>query len=151
MRTARGVTSHGARDGVATGGFVFPLFVTFGHGVRREVTSMPNVYQISVDQLGYTVEELRELGINSVLLFGIPETKDALATQAYHPDGVIQQAIRELKRVDPEFVVIGDVCNCEYTDHGHCGILTGDTVDNDATLHLLAMTAVAQAEAGVIS
>ena len=129
--------------------FVYPLFITFGHGVRREVTSMPDVYQISVDLLGYTAEDLRELGINSVLLFGIPETKDALATQAYHPEGIIQQAIRELKRVDPELVVIGDVCNCEYTDHGHCGILHGDIVDNDATLELLAKTALAQAEAGV--
>jgi porphobilinogen synthase len=131
------------------GDFVYPLFVTFGHGVRREVPSMPDVFQISVDQLGYTVEELRSLGIGSVLLFGIPEEKDALATQAYAPDGVIQQAIRELKRLDPELVVIGDVCTCEYTDHGHCGILDGDMVDNDPTLELLAKTALAQAEAGV--
>jgi porphobilinogen synthase len=129
--------------------FVYPLFVTFGHGVRREVPSMPDVFQISVDQLAYEAEELRSLGIGSVLLFGIPEHKDELGSDAYAPDGIIQQAIRELKRVDPELVVIGDVCCCEYTDHGHCGILSGEIVDNDRTLTLLAQTALAQAEAGV--
>jgi porphobilinogen synthase len=92
---------------------------------------------------------LRSLGIGSVLLFGIPEHKDELGSDAYAPDGIIQQAIRELKRVDPGLVVIGDVCCCEYTDHGHCGILSGEIVDNDRTLTLLAQTALAQAEAGV--
>lgn len=129
--------------------FVYPLFVTFGHGVRREVPSMPDVYQVSVDQLAYEAEELRALGVGSVLLFGIPEHKDGLASDAYDENGIIQQAIRELKRVDPELVVIGDVCCCEYTDHGHCGILDGEIVDNDRTLTLLAQTAVAQANAGV--
>jgi porphobilinogen synthase len=129
--------------------FVYPLFVTFGHGVRREVTSMPDVFQVSVDQLAYEAEELASLGIGSVLLFGIPEHKDDLASDAYDPNGIIQQAIRELKRVAPDLVVIGDVCCCEYTDHGHCGILIGETVDNDQTLTLLARTALAQAEAGV--
>ncbi|MEX2315221.1 MAG: porphobilinogen synthase, partial [Thermomicrobiales bacterium] len=111
--------------------------------------SMPDVFQVSVDQLAYEAEELRSLGVGSVLLFGIPEHKDGLASDAYSPTGVIQQAIRELKRVDPELVVIGDVCCCEYTDHGHCGILDGELVDNDRTLTLLARTALAQAEAGV--
>jgi porphobilinogen synthase len=129
--------------------FVYPLFVTYGHGVRREVASMPDVYQISVDQLGSVAEELLSLGIRSVLLFGIPELKDPLASDAYDDAGVIQQAIRELKRMAPELVVIGDVCCCEYTDHGHCGILHGEVVDNDSTLELLSRIAVAQAEAGV--
>jgi len=129
--------------------FVYPLFVTFGHGVRREVPSMPDVFQVSVDQLAYEAEELRSLGVGSVLLFGIPEHKDELGSDAYHPEGIIQQATRELKRVDPQLVVIGDVCCCEYTDHGHCGILSGELVDNDRTLTLLAQTALAQAEAGV--
>jgi porphobilinogen synthase len=129
--------------------FVYPLFVTFGHGVRREVGSMPDVYQISVDQLAATADELLELGIGSVLLFGIPESKDPLATDAYSEQGIIQQAIRELKRAAPELLVIGDVCCCEYTDHGHCGILHDDIVDNDATLDLLSRIAVAQAAAGV--
>ncbi|HEX5164798.1 MAG TPA: porphobilinogen synthase, partial [Thermomicrobiales bacterium] len=129
--------------------FVYPLFVTYGHGVRREVPSMPDVYQISVDQLAREADDLRSLGIGSVLLFGIPEHKDPLASDAYADNGIIQQAIRELKRVDPGLVVIGDVCCCEYTDHGHCGILNGEIVDNDQTLTLLARTALAQAEAGV--
>jgi porphobilinogen synthase len=129
--------------------FVYPLFITYGHGVRREVSSMPDVYQISVDQLGRVADELRELGIRTVLLFGIPEHKDAVASGAYDPEGVVQRAIAELKRVDPELVVIGDVCCCEYTDHGHCGILRDGVVDNDQTLALLARTAVAQADAGV--
>jgi porphobilinogen synthase len=129
--------------------FVYPLFVTFGHGVRREVPSMPDVHQISIDQLAGVAEELGGLGIRSVLLFGIPETKDPFATDACSDQGVVQQAIEELKRIDPSLVVIGDVCCCEYTDHGHCGILDGDVVDNDATIDLLARIAVTQAQAGV--
>ena len=128
--------------------FVYPLFVTFGAGVRRDVPSMPDVYQLSVDQLAREAESLLGLGVGAVLLFGIPETKDDLASGAYDPNGVVQQAIRELKRVAPELLIIGDVCCCEYTGHGHCGILRGDIVDNDATLDLLSRTAVAQAEAG---
>lgn len=131
------------------GDFIYPLFVTHGHGVRREISSMPDVFQRSVDQLAAEAEELRSLGIGGVLLFGIPEYKDSVGSDAYHDHGIVQQAIRELKRVDPELVVIGDVCMCEYTDHGHCGILQGETIDNDATLEYLGRTAVAQAEAGV--
>ncbi len=131
------------------GDFIYPLFVTFGRGVRREVPSMPDVYQLSVDQLEREAHELLELGIGSVILFGIPEVKDLEASGAYDPDGVVQQAIHELKGVAPGLVVIGDVCCCEYTSHGHCGILDGEIVDNDRTLALLARTAVAQADAGV--
>ena len=149
LRHSEGLRRFARETVLLPSDFVYPLFVTFGHGVRREVPSMPDVFQISVDQLAYEAEELRSLGIGSVLLFGIPEHKDELATDAYAPDGIIQQAIRELKRVDPELVVIGDVCCCEYTDHGHCGILSGEFVDNDRTLTLLAQTALAQAEAGV--
>ena len=129
--------------------FVYPMFITHGSGVRREISSMPDVHQISVDQIAREVEELRGLGIGSVLLFGIPETKDSVGSDAYHEHGIIQEAIREFKRCDPELVVIGDVCMCEYTDHGHCGILENGNIDNDATLEFLARTAVAQAEAGV--
>jgi porphobilinogen synthase len=110
---------------------------------------MPGVNQLSVDQLAREADELRGLGIGSVILFGIPEAKDAVGSDAYAADGIIQRAIRELKRVDPELVVIGDVCLCEYTDHGHCGVLHGEEILNDATLELLAATALAQAEAGV--
>jgi porphobilinogen synthase len=129
--------------------FIYPLFITHGHGVRHEVSSMPAVYQLSLDQLTREAEELRELGIGAVILFGIPESKDAVGSDAYAEDGIIQRAIRELKRSDPELVVIADVCLCEYTDHGHCGVLHGEEIVNDATLELLARTAIAQAEAGV--
>ncbi|GBD20676.1 Delta-aminolevulinic acid dehydratase [bacterium HR28] len=127
---------------------IYPLFVVHGHGVRREVNSMPGVYQLSVDQLGREAEELLELGIGAVLLFGIPARKDELASEAYDPDGIVQRAVRELKRVAPELVVITDVCNCEYTSHGHCGIVRDGHILNDATLELLARTAVSHAEAG---
>lgn len=127
---------------------IYPLFVVHGHGVRREVKSMPGVYQLSVDQLGREAEELLELGIGAVLLFGIPARKDELASEAYDPDGIVQRAVRELKRVAPELVVITDVCNCEYTSHGHCGIVRDGHILNDATLELLARTAVSHAEAG---
>jgi porphobilinogen synthase len=129
--------------------FVYPLFVTHGSGIRQEIISMPEVFRVSVDQLAREADELLSLGIGSVILFGIPEEKDSQASGAYDPGGIIQQAIRELKRVAPALVVIGDVCLCEYTDHGHCGIVYGDEIENDETLALLARTAVSQAEAGV--
>jgi porphobilinogen synthase len=127
---------------------IYPLFITFGGGVHNEVPSMPGVFQLSIDQLPFEIEELRRLGIGSVLLFGLPETKDELATGAYDEHGIVQEAIRAIKQIDRELVVITDVCNCEYTSHGHCGILNGDDVDNDPTLDLLARTAVSHAAAG---
>lgn len=128
---------------------VYPLFVTHGVSVRSEVSSMPDVYQLSVDQLRGEIDELRALGVNATILFGIPEHKDPAGTDAYNPDGIIQRAIRTIKDHDPEFVVIGDVCLCEYTDHGHCGLLDGEHILNDETIDLLARVAVVQAEAGV--
>jgi porphobilinogen synthase len=127
---------------------IYPLFITFGNGVRHEVPSMPGVFQLSIDQLPFEIEELRRLGIGSVLLFGLPETKDELATGAYDEHGIVQEAIRAIKQIDRDIVVITDVCNCEYTSHGHCGILNGEDVDNDPTLDLLARTAVSHAAAG---
>lgn len=149
LRQSAGLRRFARETLLHPGDFVYPLFVTFGSNVRREVPSMPDVYQISVDQLEREANELLSLGIGSVILFGIPEVKDDEASGAYDPDGVVQQAIRELKRATPELTVIGDVCCCEYTTHGHCGILHGEIVDNDRTLTLLARTAVAQAQAGV--
>jgi porphobilinogen synthase len=129
--------------------FVYPLFVTHGRGVQDEIPSMPGQYQISLDMLAGEARELRDLGIGSVLLFGLPPAKDAVGSGAYAGDGIVQQAVRELKDADPALVVVCDVCLCEYTDHGHCGILTPDgEVENDSTLELLARTAVSQAEAG---
>jgi porphobilinogen synthase len=129
--------------------FVYPLFVTHGRGVRDEISAMPGQYQLSLDQLGREARELRDLRIPAVLLFGLPESKDAVGTEAYAVDGIVQQAVRELKDADPDLCVITDVCLCEYTDHGHCGILApSGEVENDSTLELLARTAVSQAEAG---
>ncbi|MCE5190765.1 MAG: porphobilinogen synthase [Actinomycetia bacterium] len=128
---------------------IYPMFVEFGTGVRREVSSMPGVFNISLDQLPAEIDELKSLGIPAVILFGIPETKDEAGTGAYAEDGIVQQAIRAIKAHAPEFYVITDVCMCEYTSHGHCGALDDDgCVINDVTLELLAQTAVSHAEAG---
>ncbi len=128
--------------------FIYPLFVVEGHGVRNPIASMPGQAQLSVDQLTGELEELRSLGVGAVLLFGIPNSKDGEASGAYDDDGVVQRAVRTIKRHDPWMLVITDVCACEYTDHGHCGILVDGEVDNDRTLPLLARTAVSHARAG---
>ncbi len=128
--------------------FVYLLFVVHGSGVRNAIPSMPGQSQLSVDQLAAEARELRELGIPAVLLFGIPASKDEQASEAYAPDGIVQQAVRALKQADPELLVITDVCLCEYTSHGHCGIVKNGDVDNDATLPLLAKTALSHAQAG---
>ncbi len=129
--------------------FVYPLFITHGQGIRHEISSMPGQYQLSVDMLSPEVAELRDLGVRAVLLFGLPASKDAEGTEAYADDGIVQQAIRELKRLDPALVTIADICLCEYTDHGHCGILTATgEVDNDPSLDLLSRMAVSTARAG---
>jgi porphobilinogen synthase len=133
---------------LAADDFIQPLFITHGHGIRREIGSMPGQHQLSVDALPRELAELAELGIGAVLLFGIPEEKDRAASGAFDSDGVVQQAMRTIKREMPDMLVIGDVCACEYTDHGHCGILDGCEVDNDRTIELLARIAVSQAEAG---
>lgn len=135
---------------VSASDLIYPLFVVPGQGVREPVVSMPGVLRFSADQLASEAKEIHDLGIRGVILFGIPEAKDPQGTGAYADDGIVQRAIREIKDAVPELVVIGDVCLCEYTDHGHCGVLTsqGDDVENDATLPLLAETAVSQANAG---
>ena len=129
--------------------FIYPLFVEFGQGVRREAPSMPGVFNISLDQLPAEIDELKALGIPAVILFGIPASKDEAGTGAYAVDGIVQEAIRVIKAHDPEFYVITDVCMCEYTSHGHCGALDEHgCVMNDVTLEMLAQTAVSHAEAG---
>ena len=129
--------------------FVYPLFVTHGSDVRAPIDSMPGQFQLSLDQLAREARELAAVGVRAVLLFGLPATKDPEGTEAYAPDGIVQQAVRELKRADPGLAVIVDVCLCEYTDHGHCGLLTPTgEVDNDPSLALLSRMAVTCAEAG---
>ena len=128
---------------------VYPLFVAPGEDVRNAVSSMPGVDQISVDQLAGEAHELAALGVKAVLLFGIPSAKDAHGSESYAEDGVVQHAIRALKDASPELVVMTDVCMCEYTDHGHCGLLDADgQVLNDETLEVLGRIAVSHAEAG---
>ena len=127
---------------------IYPLFVLPGKGVREPVPSMPGVFRLSVDQLAAEARDCLALGVRSVLLFGLPEKKDGLGSGAYAKNGIVQQAIRELKNRAPEMTVVTDVCLCEYTDHGHCGCLAGEEVDNDATLELLAKTALSHAQAG---
>ena len=127
---------------------IYPLFVTDGENIKREVPSMPDVFQISVDRLAAEVEEVTRLGIPGIILFGIPDEKDEQGSQAYASDGVIQRAIRSVKKAVPELVVITDVCLCEYTSHGHCGVVVDGEVDNDSSLPLLARMALSHAEAG---
>ncbi|MGC8838043.1 MAG: porphobilinogen synthase [Anaerolineae bacterium] len=128
--------------------FIYPLFVMPGRGQAEEIPSMPGQFRFTVDRLPAEVEEAARLGIPAVILFGIPEAKDELASGAYAPDGIVQRAIRAVKRAVPEMVVVADVCLCEYMSHGHCGVVRDGVVDNDATLELLARTAVSLAEAG---
>jgi porphobilinogen synthase len=127
---------------------ILPLFVATGSGVRREIGSMPGVFQTSVDELLKDARAAAELGIPAVLLFGIPATKDEQGSSGYDDDGIVQVAVRALKQALPELVVITDVCLCEYTSHGHCGVLHDGAVDNDATLALLARQALSHARAG---
>jgi porphobilinogen synthase len=128
--------------------FVYPLFLTHGENVREEIVSMPGQHHLSLDQLPREAEELRSLGVRAVLLFGLPATKDDVGSEGYDPDGIVQRGIRALKQADAELVVITDVCLCEYTSHGHCGVIRDGEVDNDATLPLLAREAVTHVEAG---
>ncbi len=133
---------------VEVGDLVYPLFIVEGNNLKQEIASMPGIFRYSVDLLPQEVEEIAKLGIPAVLLFGIPEHKDEVGSAAYHPEGVVQQAVRAIKQSAPELIVITDVCLCEYTSHGHCGVIVDGYVDNDQTLPLLARTALSHAEAG---
>lgn len=127
---------------------IYPMFVVEGNNVKNEITSMPGVYQLSLDNLNGEMDELIALGIKSVLLFGVPEEKDECGTGAYHDHGIVQEATRYIKEHYPEMIVIADTCLCEYTDHGHCGVIENGEVLNDPSLELLVKTAVSQASAG---
>lgn len=129
-----------------------PIFVAHGDNIKAEISSMPGVYNLSLDRLDAEIEEIVSLGIQAVLLFGIPATKDSVGTGAYADDGIVQQATRRIKALAPDLVVIADTCLCEFTDHGHCGVVhegdCGAVVDNDESLELLVRAAVSQARAG---
>jgi porphobilinogen synthase len=128
--------------------FVLPLFVCPGEGVRREISSMPGVYNLSIDETTKEVAAAYDAGVRSIILFGLPESKDELASGAYAEDGIVQRAIRAIRRSTPDIVIMADTCLCEYTSHGHCGVVRGDEVINDESLELLARTALSQAAAG---
>ena len=127
---------------------IYPLFVQEGENLKEEIPSMTGQYRYSVDLLPYKLEELTKAGVGSVMLFGIPDHKDEVGSGAYAEDGIVQKALREAKKRFPDLYYVTDVCMCEYTSHGHCGILRGHEVDNDATLELLAKTALSHVEAG---
>jgi len=128
--------------------FIYPLFVAEGTNFKREIGSMPNIFQLSIDNILRECEELLTLGVTAVLLFGIPDFKDEVGSSGYASDGIVQKASREIKRRFPEMLVITDVCLCEYTSHGHCGVVENEYVQNDATLELLAKQALTHAESG---
>ncbi len=128
--------------------FIYPMFVAHGHGVKVPIEPMPGQFQMSLDVLSDDVGEAAELGIPAVLLFGLPAEKDPLGTEGYDPEGIVQEAVRMIKKNQPDMMVVTDVCMCEYTDHGHCGVIDNGKVDNDQTLELLGRTAVSHVQAG---
>jgi porphobilinogen synthase len=148
LREQPAVRSLARETRLSASQFIYPLFVTHGTDVREPIEPMPGCYHFSLDRLAEEVGEAFELGVPGVLLFGLPAEKDPLGTEGYDPEGIIQEAIRTIKREVPGMMVITDVCMCEYTDHGHCGVIDGEKIDNDATLELLARSALTQVQAG---
>ena len=148
MRRSPGLRTLVRETEVRVQGLVYPLFVRSGRGLREPIGAMPGQCRLSVDQLAAEARDVRAAGLQAVLLFGIEDEKDDRGAGSANPDGIVQRAIREIKAAAPELVVMTDVCLCAYMEHGHCGILRDGTVDNDATLPLLAAMAVSHAEAG---
>ncbi|MCX5996477.1 MAG: porphobilinogen synthase [Chloroflexi bacterium] len=148
LRKSEALRSLVRENTVDAGDFIFPLFIVEGKGVKKEIDTMPGIYHFSVDKLGKETADLLRLRIPAVLLFGVVNAKDEWGSGAYHPRGVVQQAIRAIKKAAPGLLVITDVCLCEYTSHGHCGVIENGDVDNDKTLPLLAKMALSHAEAG---
>ena len=128
--------------------FIYPLFACPGEGIRKEISSMPGVYNLSIDEIVKETQRALSLGVKSIILFGLPESKDPEGTGAYADNGIVQKALRAVKRELPDVLAIADTCLCEYTSHGHCGLISHNDVDNDPTLDLIAATAVSQARAG---
>ena len=149
LRRSDGLRGLVRETRLSTAGFIYPLFACPGTNVRREVSSMPGVYQQSVDRIVEECRELEGLGIPGVILFGLPETKDPRGASSLSAQGVVQRAIKAIRKAKLNMLVITDVCLCEYTDHGHCGVIENGEVANDPTLEILAKTAVSQAKAGM--
>lgn len=128
--------------------FIYPLFITYGKGIKKEIVSMPGIFQLSIDALTQEINELTSLGIKAVMLFGIPEHKDPIGEENFHDNGIIQQAIKAIKAINSDMLVMTDVCLCEYTDHGHCGVVANGEILNDETHQVLAKVALSHANAG---
>lgn len=148
LRTTPGLRKMVRETRMDPSSLIYPMFVKCGENIKEEITTMPGQYRYSLDQLPKALEEVADAGVSSVMLFGIPEHKDACGTDAWSEDGIIQRALRTAKQYVPELYYVADTCMCEYTSHGHCGILDGKYVDNDKTLEYLAKIALSQAEAG---
>ena len=148
LRRTEGLRRMVRETRVDAASLIYPMFVMDGKNAVEPIEAMPGQYRYTVDRLGEIVDQLQGAGVNSVMLFGIPSEKDPVGSQAYAPDGIVQRAIGRMKMLDPELFIVGDVCMCEYTSHGHCGVLCGCEVDNDKTLPLLARAALTQVEAG---
>ncbi|WP_404453705.1 porphobilinogen synthase [Oceanobacillus kapialis] len=148
LRSSAAMRSLVRETKLSTNDFIYPLFILEGTNIKNEVPSMPGVFQVTLDRLEEELKEIHDLGIKAIMLFGVPNEKDEEGTGAYIPEGIVQQATRKVKETYPEILVVADTCLCEYTSHGHCGLIHDHDVDNDASLPLLAKTAVSQAEAG---
>ena len=148
LRGSENLRKMGRETRMDKSSLIYPLFVKEGTGIEEEIPSMEGQFRYSVDRLPFELERLQNAGVNSIMLFGIPDHKDEVGSGAYDPNGIVQKALREAKKQFPDMYYITDVCMCEYTSHGHCGVLCGHDVNNDATLELLAKTAVSHVEAG---
>jgi porphobilinogen synthase len=148
LRTSPQLRAMVAETSLSANDLILPLFVVHGSDVREEITALPGTFHLSVDRLVEEAREVRDLGIPGVLLFGLPAVKDDAASEAFATDGIVQQAVRALKQEVPDLLVATDVCMCEYTPHGHCGVLADGYLDNDSTLELIAKTALSHVEAG---
>ena len=148
LRTNEAIRSLVRENRVSVSNLIYPLFVVEGKKIKQDISSMPGIHRFSPDMLEPEVKEIASLGIPAVILFGIPQHKDDVGSQAYTADGVVQQAIRMIKKAAPQLLIVTDVCLCEYTSHGHCGVIKGDCILNDETLPMLARMALSHVEAG---
>ena len=148
LRTSEAMRSLVRETDITVKDLIYPIFITEGSGVRKEIQSMPGISQLSIDNFLMELEEIQSLGIPGVLLFGIPDVKDEVGSQAYDDNGIIQRALREAKKQFPKLLLIADVCLCEYTNHGHCGLIENEKVMNDCSLELIAKSALSYAKAG---
>ncbi|MBD7911649.1 porphobilinogen synthase [Clostridium cibarium] len=148
LRASESIRSLVRETELSVKDFILPIFVVEGENIKKEISSMPGCYHYSLDRLEEIIKEIKDAGVLGVLLFGIPNKKDACGSESFNDEGIVQKAVRKIKEIDSSIYVITDVCMCEYTDHGHCGILHGEYVDNDETLEYLGKISVSHAKAG---